>query len=70
MRPMKTPFQFCAMILFAVVVQLPHAGMIQGILNRTAPEASGLPIMTADGPDPVPRLPQPAPHISPSAFTA
>ncbi len=70
MRSMKTPFQICAMVLFAVAVQLPHAGMIQGKLNRTAPEASGSPIMTADGPDPVPRVPPTGPPNSPSALTA
>jgi hypothetical protein len=70
MRSMKTAFQLCAMILFAAVVLLPHGGMIRGKLNRTAPEASGSPIMTKDGPDPVPRLPQPKPPINPSAVTA
>jgi len=67
---MKTPFQLCAMILFAAVVLLPHAGLIQGKRNRTTPEASGRPIMTADGPEPVPRLPQPLPLPIPSAVTA
>lgn len=68
MRPMKTAFQLCAVMLFAAVVQLPHAGITQGKLNRTAPQASGSPIMTADGPDPVPRLPQPPKKLS--GFTA
>jgi|GEM_PF-3225340 len=70
MRPMKIAFQLCAMVLFAAVVLLPHAGMTQGKLNRTASEASGRPIMTADGPEPVPRLPQPLPLPIPSAVTA
>ena len=70
MRRMKTAFQLCAVMLFAAVVLLPHAGMTQGKLNRTAPEASGRPVMTADGPEPVPRLPQPKPPINPSAVTA
>jgi len=59
MRSMKTALQLCAMILFAAVVLLPHAGMTQGKLNRTAPEASGSPIMTTDGTDPVPKPPTP-----------
>jgi hypothetical protein len=67
---MKTAFQLCAMVLLAAVVLLPHSGMIQGKLSRTAPKASGSPIMTKDGPDPVPRLPQPKPPINPSAVTA
>jgi len=70
MRSMKTPFQLCAIVLFAAVVLLPHAGMTQGKLNRTAPKASGCPIMTADGPEPVPRLPQPLPPNHPSAIRA
>jgi hypothetical protein len=56
---MKTAFQLCAMMLFAAVVLVPHAGMTQGKLNRTAPEANGRPIMTTDGTDPVPRVPTP-----------
>lgn len=70
MRPMKTAFQLCAMMLFAAVVQLPYAGMTQGKLNRTAPEASGRPVMTADGGDPVPRVPTPKPPTPPNALAA
>jgi hypothetical protein len=68
MRSMKAPLQLCALVLFTVVVLLPYAGKTQGKLNRTAPGASGHPIMTKDGGDPVPRLPQ-LPK-KPSAFTA
>jgi hypothetical protein len=68
MRPMKAAFQLCAMILFTVGVLLLQSGMIQGKINRTAPDASGRPVMTADGGDPVPRLPQPPKKLS--GFTA
>ena len=61
MRQMKTAFQLCAVMLFAAVVLSPHSGKIQGKLNRTAPGANGRPVMIADGPEPVPRLPQPLP---------
>ncbi len=70
MRPIKAAFQLCAIALFATVVFLPHAGMTQGKLNRTAPKTTGHPVMTADGPEPVPRLPQPLPPNHPSAITA
>jgi hypothetical protein len=70
MRSMKTPFQLCAIVLFAAVVLLPHARMTQGKLNRTAPEANGRPIMTADGGDPVPRVPTPKPPTPSNALTA
>jgi hypothetical protein len=70
MRPLKIAFQLCTMMLFTSVVLLPYAGMTQGKLNRTTPETIGHPVMTADGPEPVPRSPQPRALPTPSAVTA
>lgn len=70
MRSMKITFQLCAMVLFAAVVLLPHTGMTQRKLTRTAPEASGRPIMTVDGSDPVPKVPTPKPPKLTSALAA
>ncbi len=61
MRSMKVRFQLCVMTLFATVLLCPQGGMTQGKLNRTAPEANGCPILTADGGDPVPKVPTPQP---------
>ncbi len=66
MRSMKTAFPLCAMVLFSAVVLLPHAGMSQRKLTRTAPEANGCPILTVDGGDPVPKVPTPKPLPPPT----
>jgi len=70
MRSMKTLFQICAMVLVTAVVLLPDAGITKGKLKLTPREASGRPILTADGPDPVPKLPPPKPPNSSSAVAA
>jgi hypothetical protein len=70
MRSMKARFQLCAMLLLAAVPLLPHTAMIQKRLTRTAPEASGRPIMTTDGGDPVPKVPTPKPPKPTNALAA
>jgi hypothetical protein len=70
MRSRKTGFPLFGMALFATVLLLPHTTITQGKLEPTAPQASSRPIMIADGPDPVPKLPPPKTPIPPKAFTA
>lgn len=70
MSSTRTRFQLCGMLLFATVLILPHTGINQNKVNRTAPEANGRPIMTVDGSDPVPKAPVPPKPTKPISAIA
>ncbi len=70
MRSMKARFYLCTMTLFGAVLLLPQAGMTQRKLNQSAPEATGCPILTVDGGDPVPKVPTPQTPTAPPSNNA